>query len=395
MIEADIARAQLRQRLDVRERTANGRARLDGAARLDGDAAAAPMADDPVMASIKSARLRQIELANAKAEAEAVERAGRFVSAADAKQEMGVIAGRMVSAFEGALTELAERSPTPGRCIGTPCSPYAERGGPSGHAWQARPRPQGTRNLPRPSLGRRCRSSRPRLAGHRFGLQIRAARGLSGLGEGQRRFRGRRAGAWPIQSGRLPSFPEILKALGPDDPCRYVTFAGSAQIGKTVLANIFALGSVTMGRGTTLVCHPTTDNALRWSKMKLAPMMRSIEAVQHHFPRRSRDTSDSLLFKARADGLANLLITGANSPASLSQITVNFRVQDDLSKWDMNSAGAPETMADNRSRAVEFAKILKTSTPLVLPGCRITKDFEAGSQEMPFVPCPTASTCRC
>lgn len=214
MIEADIARAQLRQRLDVRQRIANGRARLDGAARLDGDAAAAPMADDPVMASIKSARLRQIELANAKAEAEAVERAGRFVSAADAKQEMGAIAGRMVSAFEGALTELAERSPTPGRCIGTPCSPYAERGGPSGHAWQARPRPQGTRNLPRPSLGRRCRSSRPRLAGHRFGLQIRAARGLSGLGEGQRRFRGRRAGAWPIQSGRLPSFLKSSRRWG-------------------------------------------------------------------------------------------------------------------------------------------------------------------------------------
>ena len=98
-----------------------------------------------------------------------------------------------------------------------------------------------------------------------------------------------------------------------------------------------------------------------------------------------------MLFKERADGLASLLITGANSPASLSQITVNFQVQDDLSKWEMNAAGDPETQADNRSRAIEFAKLLKTSTPLVLPGCRITKDFEAGSQEMPFVPCPHCS----
>jgi phage terminase large subunit GpA-like protein len=155
-----------------------------------------------------------------------------------------------------------------------------------------------------------------------------------------------------------------------------------------VLGNIFALGSVTMGQGTTLVCHPTTDNALRWSKMKLAPMMRSTPIVQAHFLQRSRDTSDSLLFKERADGLAALLITGANSPASLSQVTVNFTIEDDLSKWEMNAAGDPETQADNRSRAIEFAKVLKTSTPLVLPGCRITKDFEAGSQEMPFVPCP-------
>ena len=140
-----------------------------------------------------------------------------------------------------------------------------------------------------------------------------------------------------------------------------------------------------------LVCHPTIDNALRWSKLKLAPMMRSTPIVQGHFPQRSRDTSDALLFKERADGLASLLITGANSPASLSQITVNFQVQDDLSKWEMNAAGDPETQADNRSRAIEFAKLLKTSTPLVLPGCRITKDFEAGSQEMPFVPCPHCS----
>ncbi len=192
----------------------------------------------------------------------------------------------------------------------------------------------------------------------------------------------------PYNRTAFPYFDAILQALSPSDPCRYVTFVGSAQVGKTVLGNIFALGSVTMGRGTTLVCHPTTDNALRWSKMKLAPMMRSIPAVQAHFPQRSRDTSDALLFKERSDGLANLLITGANSPASLSQVTVNFQIQDDLSKWEMNAAGDPETQADSRSRAIEFAKILKVSTPLVLPGCRITKDFEAGSQEMPFVPCP-------
>jgi phage terminase large subunit GpA-like protein len=160
----------------------------------------------------------------------------------------------------------------------------------------------------------------------------------------------------PYNRAAFPYFDEILRALSPLDPARYVTFVGSAQVGKTVLGNIFALGSVTMGRGTTLVCHPRTDNALRWSKMKLAPMMRSTPAVQALFPQRSRDTSDALLFKERADGLAALLITGANSPASLSQVTVNFQVQDDLSKWEMNAAGDPETQADNRSRAVEFAR---------------------------------------
>ena len=90
-------------------------------------------------------------------------------------------------------------------------------------------------------------------------------------------------------------------------------------------------------------------------------MMRATPIVAEQFPQRARDGADNVLFKERKDGLARLLITGANSPASLSQVTVEFLVEDDLSKWEPNSAGDPETQADNRARAIEFAKILKIS----------------------------------
>jgi phage terminase large subunit GpA-like protein len=83
-------------------------------------------------------------------------------------------------------------------------------------------------------------------------------------------------------------FDEILRALGPDDPARIVTVAASAQIGKTVLGNIFVLGSATMGRGTVMIVHPTIENAARWSRMKLAPMMRAIPSVAAVFPARAR-----------------------------------------------------------------------------------------------------------
>jgi phage terminase large subunit GpA-like protein len=192
----------------------------------------------------------------------------------------------------------------------------------------------------------------------------------------------------PYNRQLFPYFDEILTALSPDDPCRFVTLMGSAQIGKTTIANIFTCGSLVMGKGNFLYAHPTDDNARRWSKMKLAPLMRSTAAVRAEFPQRTRDVADSVTYKERKDGLATLLITGANSPASLSQVTIHFQVQDDLAKWEMNSAGDPESQADNRSRAIEFAKIFKVSTPLVIPGCRISKDFESGSQEYPYVPCP-------
>ncbi len=183
-------------------------------------------------------------------------------------------------------------------------------------------------------------------------------------------------------------FDEVLRALSPDDPCRIVTLKGSAQIGKTVVANVFCGGSLEMDPADFLYTHPTEDNASRWSKMKLMPFIKGTTALSAIFPQRSRDGADSILYKERRDGRAALLISGANSPASLSQVSMPRQAQDDLSKWEMNAAGDPEAQADSRSSAYEFAKILKISTPMVEPGCRITKSFDAGSQERFFVPCP-------
>jgi phage terminase large subunit GpA-like protein len=196
----------------------------------------------------------------------------------------------------------------------------------------------------------------------------------------------------PYSRALFPFFDEILRALGPGDPCRYVTMVSSAQVGKTTLANIFCLGSITLGQGSFLYAHPTQENSLRWSKMKLAPMMKSIAIVREQFPQKSNDTLSSILFKERRDGLSRLLITGANSPSSLSQVTINNSVSDDLAKWEINNVGDPELMVESRSRAIPDAKIFKISTPLVTPGCRITGNYLAGSQEQPFVPCPHCST---
>jgi phage terminase large subunit GpA-like protein len=197
--------------------------------------------------------------------------------------------------------------------------------------------------------------------------------------------------AGPYNRQRFRYFDEILLALSPDDPCRIVSLAKSAQLGGTVLANIFTGGSMDMDPGDFLYVHPTDENARRWSKMKLSPMLKGTTALRKIFPMKARDGQDSVTYKERRDGRGAILITGANSPASLSQVSMNRQVQDDLAKWDMNSAGDPENQADSRSQGREFAKLFKISTPMVVPGCRITANFEAGSQEYPFVPCPHCS----
>ena len=192
----------------------------------------------------------------------------------------------------------------------------------------------------------------------------------------------------PYDRSRFRYFDEILRALSPEDPCRIVTLSKSAQLGGTVLANIFTGGSMDMDPSDFLYVHPTDENARRWSKMKLAPMLKGTVALRAIFPMKARDGQDSVLYKERRDGRGAIQISGANSPASLSQVTMSRQVQDDLAKWDMNAAGDPETQADSRSRGVDFAKIFKIGTPMVVPGCRITKNYEAGSQEVLEVPCP-------
>lgn len=178
-------------------------------------------------------------------------------------------------------------------------------------------------------------------------------------------------------------FDEVLRALGPDDPCRIVTLMGSAQIGKTVVGNVFCGGTMDMDPCDFMFIHPTEENASRWSKMKLMPFIKGTPSLKSIFPLQSREGGNSVLYKERGDGRGAILISGSTSEAATSMVSIEKQVQDDLSKWD-----GDEGQADSRSSSREFAKILKSSTPLVHPGCKITRNYEAGSQERFFVPCP-------
>lgn len=192
----------------------------------------------------------------------------------------------------------------------------------------------------------------------------------------------------PYNEALFPFFSEILKAISPEDPCRIVTIAKSAQVGGTVLANIFTLGTMDMDPCDFLYVHPTEENASRWSKQKLMPLIRETTALTALFPEKSREGGNSIHYKERADGRGAIQAAGANSPSGLSMISPRKQVQDDLSKWQNNEAGDPESQAESRSKAFIAAKILKISTPLIAPGCRISSNFEQGTQERYHVPCP-------
>ncbi len=193
----------------------------------------------------------------------------------------------------------------------------------------------------------------------------------------------------PYRGDRFPFFRRILEALSPDDPARTVTLIGSAQIGKTLLAMIFIAASLDLDPGQILYVHPTEPNATRFARTKWRPLIRETPRLSEILDtKQSKEGGNSTLYQERRDGRGSILLGGANSAASLSMITVKRQVQDDLSKWENNSAGDPEAQADSRSKAFFDAKILKLSTPLLAPNCRITRAFASGSQHHYHVPCP-------
>jgi phage terminase large subunit GpA-like protein len=193
----------------------------------------------------------------------------------------------------------------------------------------------------------------------------------------------------PYDPDRFPPYRRILEVLSPDHPARVVALRGSAQIGKTVVAEIFLGGTQDLDPCPFLYVHPTEPNAHRWVRTKWWPRVRATPALARLFEgRSSKEGGTSLMLQERKDGRGMLIVSGANSAASLSMITARRQVQDDLSLWGDLAEGDPEGLADDRSKAFAWGKIFKVSTPHLTHKCRISDAFNRGTQEYLHVPCP-------
>jgi len=193
----------------------------------------------------------------------------------------------------------------------------------------------------------------------------------------------------PFDPRKWPLLGRIFGALAPDHPCKYVTLLGSAQTGKTNIALIFLGGTIDQRPCPMLYVQASDGNAVKFSRTKWGPFARSVPSLSGAFPSGgAKEGGNSTLYKERTDGRGWLLIAGANSEVSLSQISCAVVVEDDLSKWTDNAAGDPEPQADSRAKGYLEAKILKIGTPLLKDNCRTTRAYQGSTMERPWTPCP-------
>ena len=104
LIDADLATAQLRERLDV-----NGRFGPKGLSTnldLASDQLRLPLGDS-VEAQIKAEKLRHAQLMTSRLEEEDRQRRGLYIEAKAARNEMARLAADLLGSFEGSLTDLS------------------------------------------------------------------------------------------------------------------------------------------------------------------------------------------------------------------------------------------------------------------------------------------------
>jgi phage terminase large subunit GpA-like protein len=193
----------------------------------------------------------------------------------------------------------------------------------------------------------------------------------------------------PFDPSRFPYWDRLFEVLSPDHPARVVALRGSAQTGKTVVAELFLGATQDLDPCPFMYTHPTESNVREWVRGKWWPMIRKTPVLSRHFDSRSsKEGGTSLERQERRDGRGSILFSSANSASELSLRSIRRQVQDDLSKWSNLPEGDPEGLADDRSKAFPWAKIFKISTPALADNCRITEAFKRGTQEHYHVPCP-------
>jgi len=183
-----------------------------------------------------------------------------------------------------------------------------------------------------------------------------------------------------------------LRCLNPEHPAREVTIRGSAQWGKTQTVIAAALATwFDRSPANALVVHPTSSAAADWIKDAWSNFRADNVRMQAVFGRWT--DRDSLDFQETADRRGIMFVEASGSPSGLSGKTSPRVVMDDLSKFEPNPKGDPDTLAASRASAFEDgAKLLRASTPMIVGSCRITRHFLRGTAEVWHVPCPHCAT---
>lgn len=194
----------------------------------------------------------------------------------------------------------------------------------------------------------------------------------------------------PWRTSRTPYLRQIMEDLSDDAPWEEVVLQFGTQLGKSESGLNWLGYGIHHDPGPMMLILPTVDIAKRFSKQRLAPMVRDTPALRALIrDSRSRDSGNTTLVKEFPGGL--LVVTGANSAAGLASMPSRILYADEVDDYpdDVDGQGEPLGLATARQDTFARRKRLLSSSPKRPPGfSTIEARYNAGTRFRYFVPCP-------
>lgn len=193
----------------------------------------------------------------------------------------------------------------------------------------------------------------------------------------------------PWRTERAPYLRAIMDDLSARSTVQEVVVMFAAQLGKSE-SGMNWLGYIIDNEPGPVMCvQPTTDMAKRFSRQRIAPMLEETPILRRKVrENRSRDDANTTLMKDFAGGV--LVVSGANSAASLRSMPVRYLFLDEIDAYplDVDGEGDPVALAEKRTSTFSRRKVLKVSTPTTKDFSRIEAAYEATDARQFWVPCP-------
>lgn len=195
------------------------------------------------------------------------------------------------------------------------------------------------------------------------------------------------AGAW--RTSRTPYLEEPMAAFT-DPKVRRIVIVASSQVGKTECELNCLAYLMDQDPGTVIFVHPTIEDARKFSRLRIAPMIRDC-------PRLRRKIEDEPSGNARSKTILNksfpggmLMLVGSNAASALASTPARYVFGDERDRWALSAGeeGDPWDLAAKRQTTFYNSKAIEVSTPTVKGSSAIEASFYMGTQERWCSRCP-------
>lgn len=196
------------------------------------------------------------------------------------------------------------------------------------------------------------------------------------------------AEAGPWRTKRTPYLEEPMKAFT-DPKVHKIVMVAASQVGKSELELNIIGYIIDQDPGSILYVHPTIDDARKFSRLRVAPMIRDskpLKAKVHDV--KAKDSGNTILQKSFPGGM--LTLTGSNSASALASTPARYIIGDERDRWATSAGteGDPWALAEARQATFYNAKAVEVSTPTIKGASNIETSFYQGTQERWCHLCP-------